>query len=63
MNSKYSETVRKAGSSQICIMLVTVRLLCPEYAEAFRQLTLKLIATLTVVICGKDRQIWPASGR
>jgi hypothetical protein len=47
-------------------MLVTVRglfvLLCTEFAEALIQLTLKLI-TLTVVICGKDKQIQPANGR
>jgi len=67
MNSKYSETIWKVGSSQICIMLVTVRvlfrLLYTEFAEAFIQLTLKLITTLTVVICGKDKQIRSASGR
>jgi len=48
-------------------MLVTVRglirLLCIEFSEAFIQLTLKLITTLTLVICGKDKQIQPASGR
>lgn len=66
MNSEYNETVWKVGSSQICTMLVTVRglfrLLCTEFAEAFIQLILKLITTLTVVICGKDKQIRPAGG-
>jgi hypothetical protein len=67
MNSKYSETVWKVGSSQICIMVVTVRglfrLLCTEFAEVFIQLILKLITTLTVVICGKYKQIPSANGR
>lgn len=67
MNSKYSETIWKVGSSQICIMLVTVRglfgLLWTQFAEAFIQLTLKLITMLTVVVCGKDKWIQPASRR